>query len=172
MRHSSSNTIVTRSAISRPLRGSPDCRGGRVGQMRSRCRPFAPPVRARPWRRPFPEAQTGWRDGADSGPSPGYGGAATVAPDPAFPHVGQLGSDDLEMPVHRGLWVEAMETARSEGTRADLKVCAGLAVERTEIELLVRPTRRRETATFGAASLAKLDPRGKVYPIGLERRHP
>src|SRR5258705_12811435 len=38
-------------------------------------------------------------------------------PDLAFPHGGQLGGDDLEMPVHRqhGLRVEVIETARGEG---------------------------------------------------------
>jgi len=42
--------------------------------------------------------------------------------DPAFPHVGQLGGDDIKMPVHRelGLWVEVMETARSEGVEVHL----------------------------------------------------
>jgi hypothetical protein len=38
-------------------------------------------------------------------------------PDPAFPHIGQLGGDDLDMPVHRelSLRVEVMETTRGEG---------------------------------------------------------
>ena len=38
-------------------------------------------------------------------------------PDLAFPHRGQLGGDDLEMPVHRqlGLRVELLEAARGEG---------------------------------------------------------
>src|SRR5580704_11121101 len=39
------------------------------------------------------------------------------SPDPALAHRGQLGGDDLEVPVHRqpGLRVEVLETAPGEG---------------------------------------------------------
>src|SRR6516162_1852410 len=40
-------------------------------------------------------------------------------PHPAFPHRGQLGGDDLEMPIHRelGLWIEVVEAGRDEGRK-------------------------------------------------------
>ena len=39
------------------------------------------------------------------------------SPEPAFPHGGQLGRDQFEVPIHRqaDLWVELLEAAAREG---------------------------------------------------------
>ena len=78
-------------------------------------------------------------------------------PDLALPHRGELGGDDLEMPVHRqlGLRVEVLEAARGKGgevvPQQELVLCP-----RQDVHCSGSPIEKRAlicSRTFSSASL-------------------